>query len=206
MKPGIKLNINCFILNGGKSSRMKKDKAKIAINGQSFLDRIIDEIAPVFKKCFLVGKEYQHPLSAGWFKDRIEGIGPIGGLYTALLNTDTDKNFIIALDYPLVDKNLVYSFLEKADKFMKKYDGIIPIHKDGPHPLFGIYQKSCIGAVEECIKNNRFSIMEISNYCNILFIEISKLLPQNTKTYLEKSFINVNTPEDYKKLLKTLGN
>ena len=201
-----KIYINCFILNGGKSTRMTRDKAKITINGKSFVENVIEELAPIFKKCFLVGKEYHHPFIAGWLEDIIKGIGPIGGLYTALQNTDTLCNFVTAIDYPLVNRKLVYALWQKVENLLNIHDAIIPVYDDGPHPLFGFYRKTCIKAIEKCIKNKKFSILGISDYCNIAFSDIKKILPDRDKILLETSLMNINTPDDYKKLLKMLKN
>ena len=89
--------INAFILGGGKSRRLKSDKAFLQHRGRFFIDIVTECAASIFSNVYLVGKNYEHPQLQGSYPDDVDNAGPLGGILTALRRTDTGLNFFVAL-------------------------------------------------------------------------------------------------------------
>ena len=73
---------------------------------------------------------YSHLEVAIW-KDLIPDVGPLGGIYTALSNSRTDRTLIIAGDMPFLTKE----FLQYVVHLQKDADIVIPHSTDGYQPL-----------------------------------------------------------------------
>jgi molybdopterin-guanine dinucleotide biosynthesis protein A len=90
-----------FVLAGGQSRRMGRDKAGIRWRQGTLLDHMIRLLSTVSHPVRVVGR--------GKLPDRIPGCGPLGGIQTALDATASEWNLIVAVDLPL----LTPQFLER---------------------------------------------------------------------------------------------
>jgi len=88
--------------------------------------------------------------------DEIEGIGPMGGLFTALKYVDTDFIFLTACDMPFINEKVLHymkiSLREDTDIYIPHYsDGMI-------EPLFAFYHKRIFPFVEKQIENRDYRL------------------------------------------------
>lgn len=200
-------SMNAYILGGGSSNRMKRDKAFLEYGGKHLIDITIECVAGLFSRVYLVGRSYSSPLLAGFIDDEISGIGPLGGIHTALKNTNTERNFFVGIDYPYIDKNLILDLLSLYKSRIPQYEGLIPVAPDGPHPLFAFYDKSCLSSVEKCIAKKDYRIRCIASHSRIYFATLPQDLEEvnleevdlrkSKKEMIERSLININSFEDY---------
>ena len=93
-----------IILAGGKSRRLGRDKAALEIGGQPLLVRMA-ELARRFCPIVAVSGRDPAPLLQGvpWFLDEIPGLGPLGGIATALTRYNTSC-LVLSCDLPLLDE------------------------------------------------------------------------------------------------------
>ena len=200
-------NINAFVLAGGKSIRMGRDKAFLRINGRLFIDLIIEELSILFKNIYVVGKHYHHPSLKDSTLDIVKNTGPIGGILTALTMTDSEINFFTGLDYPFIDWKVIKAFIEisKDDNFT--YQAYVPKLDDGIHPLFAIYKRDILDSVKECISKREYRVRCIyqsvkTNYINIL-IKVPQYSDNLNDRNVKKCFYNLNSLEDYKRIFES---
>jgi len=196
-------SMQAFILGGGKSLRLNRDKAFLRYNDRYFIDIIIDCCASLFKSVHLVGKQYKHPHLSGCMDDEIRGVGPLGGILTALQATATELNFFIGVDYPLIDAQVI-SLL--ADAVVERHKdgevGLIPVMPDGPHPLFAFYGDACLSAVRRCIDDRSLRVQCIASHIPILYLDMTKIENGPDPAVLERNFVNINHVHDLKKIFK----
>ncbi|MFW6139308.1 MAG: molybdenum cofactor guanylyltransferase [Spirochaetota bacterium] len=201
----VPLEMNAYILAGGISSRVNRDKAFLSSQGKYFIDIAIECTREVFDNVYLVGRKYQSRFLSGCYADEIEGIGPMGGLYTALNNSDRDCNFVVGMDYPFMQPAII-AYL--AGLLLKKpsFNGCIPLAPDGYHPLFAFYKKSCLEAVRKCINNKNYRITCISSHTKIWFAPLPDSTGRPRMEKVRRNFININNPSDYHKYIKSGNN
>ncbi len=193
--------MNAFILAGGKSSRIRSDKAFLKYSGKYFIDIIIDCTSHLFDRVYLVGKDYKNPLLAGRYRDEVQGIGPLGGIYTALRRTDKQINFFIGTDYPFIDPETITYLANVMKEKSPPYHGLIPVLPDGPHPLCAFYSKACLPSVMRCISEGRYRVLCIADHCPVWYHDMAHdglLLPLER---LKRSFTNINNIEDLQKYI-----
>src|SRR5215467_1472498 len=100
-----------FILAGGRSRRMGRDKALLDWHGTPLLNHMTTLLGYATDNVKVVGRDH--------FPDRVPGLGPLSGIETALTLTSTDNNLIVAVDLPLLTKDFVI-FLRRAAERSKR--------------------------------------------------------------------------------------
>ena len=88
------MSVNGFILAGGKSTRMRRDKALLDWHGRPLLVHMIDLLQAATDDVQVVGRDR--------LPDRLPGRGPLSGIATALALTSSDANLILAVALPLL--------------------------------------------------------------------------------------------------------
>src|SRR5581483_8008704 len=90
-----------FVLTGGRSSRMRPDKALLPFAGRPLADHVA---AIVFRACgsaTLVGSraKYAH---LGWpvIEDAVPGQGPLSGIHSALVHAAGRWSLVLGCDMP----------------------------------------------------------------------------------------------------------
>ena len=198
-------SIHAFILGGGKSQRANRDKAFLLYQGRYFIDIVIECASSLFGGVTLVGRRYDHHKLDAQYPDDVDGVGPLGGILTALRRTDRKLNFFTAIDYPFIDREVVSFLAEQALSQGSRIDGLIPVMPDGLHPLFAFYSQTCVQAVERCISHHHYRVRCIAGYARIVYLDVmstdmsagSRLAPDR----IERNFVNINRYEDYLDLI-----
>src|SRR6476619_1478962 len=98
------MNIDSFILIGGRSSRMGRDKALVELGGQTFAERALTTVHEAFpdsRVTFVAANEAQFGIEAirggaPFVFDLVEVRGPLGGIHAALSYAQTPWIFVMA--------------------------------------------------------------------------------------------------------------
>ena len=97
------------VLAGGQSRRMGRDKAMLDWDGRSLLMRAVKVLESVFDEVLVVAPRDRgyEDLGVQVVPDIRPGLGPLGGLHTALVHGRGKPLFILACDMPHVTDDLV---------------------------------------------------------------------------------------------------
>jgi molybdopterin-guanine dinucleotide biosynthesis protein A len=195
-------DIHAFILGGGRSLRTNGDKALFRYRGRRFIDIVIECVSSLFGAYTLVGRRYEHPGLGVLCPDDVQGVGPLGGILTALRRTQSELNFFVGIDYPLIDRDVVSHLADAARQHAASIDGLVPVMPDGRHPLFAFYSRACLPAAEYCIHNRSYRVQCLAGRARILYYDMTAERGDLTMDRLERNFININYHEDYQRLLR----
>ncbi len=200
------MDIDAFILVGGRSSRFGIDKANIHFDGKPLLERTVQTIKTALdpKRITLVAAtEPQLQLSLPFVYDIHQKRGPFGAVHAALASAQTDWAFIIACDFPFVSADLIERL---AAKIAENTDAVAPIQSDGRiQPLVALYRvKSVLKFVDETLTNN-----QSSPPVKVIFEQVRPtLVPFETFADIPNSrdiFLNLNTPADLLRANEIVG-
>lgn len=186
-------NAEGFILAGGASSRMGRDKAVLELGSIQFVKRIADSLSPITRRVVLVGPERTGPLNGfPRVSDVYPGWGALGGLHAALHACREGLALIVACDLPFVTADL----FSRLISLLGDYDAVIPVQSDGRlQPLCAVYRPlPCTAVTEQLIETGERrprALLDLVNARRVGFQEIAGL--PNSELF----FFNVNTPEDY---------
>ena len=194
-------DITGIILAGGKSKRMGENKALMSFNGKTVIEHVVSTVSSLFKRVIIITNtpsDYSN-LGLEMFSDFYENKGPLAGIHSGLASSMTEKNFIISCDMPLVTTeiiNYICSYKTIKPITILKADGYL-------QHLCGMYCRKILPYAGEMLMNSSYSPNQKG--CNIhdLIDEVGSEVIDASKIpgYFEGMFLNLNCPEDYKRLL-----
>ena len=186
----IKEQATAIIMAGGGSRRMGIDKSMLPIKNQPIIKYICDQLHGTFSQILISTDDVEKYAFLGFdcVPDRMPGQGPLVGIASALEASENELNFIIACDIPYVDIRFVRKMLTEA----QAADMVIPTHDNGKHePLFAIYNKSALKAMNQVLSSGKRKISDAFSHCKVRYIKLKA-----------KQLINLNTMEEYEEFRK----
>ena len=177
--------MNFYILTGGRSRRLGRDKALLRLDGQTLPERILSSI-PAGYPTKIVSNSSQafEFIECPVITDIHQGLGPIGGIHAGLSDTTSDFGFFIACDLPFITQTLILRILQNhTDEDVFGIRG-----KDGNVPLCTIYSKRGLAVIDSQILNKEYSLSRLSKLLHSAFIEATD----------ELDLLNVNTERDWR--------
>ena len=190
--------MNAAILVGGKSSRMGSNKAFLELKGKTFIELQIELLREIFDDIFIsanTSSEYEH-LNLSIFKDVYPGKGPLGGIYTSLINSSSLHTFMLACDMPFIGPELINHLKDLT----KEYDVVIPKSEKGLEPLHAFYSKKCIDPIKRSLEEDNLRITSFFPHVNVKIVELDNL---NLSDSFKNSIKNLNTRDDYEDVTKS---
>ncbi|MDP6924736.1 MAG: molybdenum cofactor guanylyltransferase [Candidatus Scalindua sp.] len=189
--------MNAVILVGGKSSRMGSNKAFLELKGKTFIELQIELLREMFDEIFIsanTSSEYEY-LNLPIVKDVFPGKGPLGGIYTSLINSSSLHTFMLACDMPFVGLELI----KHLKDLTKEYDVVIPKSEKGLEPLHAFYSKNCIDPIKRALDENNLRIISFFPHVRVKIVELDSLASSDS---FKNSIINLNTMDDYEDVAK----
>lgn len=148
-----------LILAGGQSRRMGSDKTVLELGGQTLLSRAAQfwqNAGGVDLVLAAVGtKEHLLSLPAGVTAvyDAYPGAGPMAGLHAAFSQTDAELLYVSAVDMPFLTPEAI---LPPPPK-----DAIVYTKNGRPEPLFGVYRRTALPAIEAALRDGRRKMTDL---------------------------------------------
>jgi molybdopterin-guanine dinucleotide biosynthesis protein A len=186
-----------LVLAGGRSTRMRTDKAALLYGGRSQLERAMELIAPHVERAYVSVRadQSEDPLRARFpqIRDDHENLGPIAGLLAAQARHPQAAWLVLACDLPLLDEaTLAYLVRSRApDRAVTAYRSS---HDGLPEPLCAIWEPRSAAPLAAYVARGR--------QCPRRF-----LLDADTQLIDEpnpQALDNVNTPEEYRSVMSAL--
>ncbi|HVR72471.1 MAG TPA: molybdenum cofactor guanylyltransferase [Vicinamibacteria bacterium] len=138
-----------FVLAGGRSRRMGRDKALLPWAGTTLLDLAIARLRGCCREVvILCGPEPRYadrgvPIAL----DVPPGAGPLGAVMTGLSRLGGGPGVFLAVDLPNVPAGLLGHLVA----LVPGYDAAVPVPVQGPEPLCAVYTAACLGPIEDRI-------------------------------------------------------
>ena len=172
-----------FILAGGRSTRMGRDKALLDWHGTPLLSHMVALLEEATDEVKVVGRNH--------LPDRLPGCGPLSGIETALTITSTENNLIVAVDLPFLTKNFLRFFRQRAE--LSKCP-VLACKIRSHFPLCIIVKRTLLAEVEQRLAKGDLSIHGLIEGSDPEIITESDLRKHGFEPDI---FRNLNTPEDY---------
>ena len=165
------MHVAGFVLAGGRSSRMGRDKALLQWNGATLLEHVSAIVREAVGNVTVIGRDA--------VPDLIPNQGPLGGLLTALSSTEAERVLIVACDMPNLTPELLRGIASgKADAVVADTDGRL-------HPLCASYHRGLLPQVRAAVDRGALRMHDFLSQIHVQRLSAdAKLLK------------NLNTPED----------
>ena len=193
-----------YVLAGGKSSRMKMDKAFLEVGGETFLTRAVKTLSTVCEnRVKIVFNKAQTNFiekllaDVPHIFDVYENRGALGGIHAALDNCKSEWAIVLAVDLPLVTSEAI-EYLAQVTLESRDFAAIVPIQTDGrPQPLCAVYRvEDCLTKIEELLMKEFSS--PVKDFLKVVPI---RFIGQKDLSNNKNLFLNVNNPNDFQKLV-----
>jgi len=190
-------DITGVILAGGKSLRYGRNKALVKIDGIPLIERVSSVMSSLFRHLILITNtpdEYSY-LTLPMHEDLIKGLGPLGGIFTALTTIRNQAGFFVACDMPYLNRELIHHMVEVRYDF----DAVIPRTQEGTEALHALYGKRCLPPIKRLIDSRQYQIFRFFPEVSVRYVdenEIRNFDPQS------ESFFNINKPDAMKNVDK----
>jgi|TARA_B100000214_G_scaffold63744_1_gene41942 molybdopterin-guanine dinucleotide biosynthesis protein A len=197
-------NILAVVLAGGKSKRFGRDKSQVKLGSKILIDYILTEIIDLYKDILIVTNEpikYLNSNKISITSDIKKGLGPLGGVFTAMKWVkDNKKNYewisTFPTDTPFFKKEHLNKFykeinLEKSDLFFMK-------SKNTRHNIFGLWSIELFQRLELALdKGDR----KVEHWANEIGVKTIDFEHENNKD----PFFNINTEKELETAKKLLN-
>lgn len=192
------------VFAGGRSSRMGTDKARLLLRGETLLARTARTVydAGLFAPLLVVGREREEewPFAETVFlPDETPGLGPLGGLQTALGYVQAHVGESVPLlalgcDMPHLTPDALRWLHETVQKAGPLSGGLAVVGlSEQIEPLFSVYMASCLPRIEESIARERRSLWKL--------IQTGNFVHCAAPPEVAAQMVSVNTPEAWAELL-----
>ncbi len=195
------MSTSCIILAGGKGLRLGRDKVLETVGNRSLLQQVISCVSSFCSDIIIVSArkrsipQFTSHLKLKTVTDTFPGKGPLGGIYTGLVTSDSFYNLVVACDMPFLNQALLRYMIELS----VDCDIVVPRVGKLVEPLHAVYSKSCLAPIEYMIKQDKLNVYELFNSVKVRYIETEEI----DKFDLEHlSLFNINTKSDLQRAKK----
>ncbi len=176
-----------FVLTGGQSSRMGRDKAMLPWRSRPLVESVAEAVKNAAGNVTLIGEPQRYfSLGLQVMRDLRTDLGPIGGIETALHTGIGELNLIVACDMPGLSRDVLAALLQAAEE----NGALCTFAKDGQgrtHPLCAVYRIECLPLIREAIAKRRLRLLNLITELRAVPFEWDRDLP------------NVNTPLEWER-------
>ncbi len=186
--------ISGFILAGGMSRRLGRDKASLLLKGKPLACWVAEALAPLVSESWLVTNQVLAHLELGLplVTDLRPRQGPLGGLETALFYACTPLALVAAADAPFLSPRLLAALAARAAKGVRT--AVVCRTHAGLQPFPGIYAVKLLNRLTAFLNDDGRQARRFLEQIRPQVLspeEVARLDPEGL------SFLNLNTPEDF---------
>ena len=169
------------------------NKAFLKVAGVPMIEHIVRALRAVADQVIIVTNTpaAYAACDAVVVSDALVKRGPLTGIYTGLLKSTNEYNFIVACDMPYLNTRLI-SYMSGLTE---GYDIVAPKIEGLVEPLHSIYSRRLLPMIESRIQRDIQRVQEVFSEARVRFVteeDIDRYDPAR------RSFKNVNTPQEYK--------
>jgi len=177
--------------------RLGRDKAFEPFGKGILVERVLSRLS-LFKSDIILVKNHKQDFThldsqnIKVVEDIYPEKGPLGGIYTGLSFSQTQKNVVVACDMPFLNTGLLVYLVQQSEE----HDIVVPCENDHFEPLHAVYSKRCVGPIKELLDKGEKQLIRLFKMVDVRYVrpgEIERFDPHHI------SFFNINNEEDLKR-------
>jgi molybdopterin-guanine dinucleotide biosynthesis protein A len=175
-----------YVLAGGKSSRMGRDKARLELAGKPLVLHAVTKLQRFCENVHILSANRELALYAPLINDLHPGCGPIGGIEAALKHSPYEWNLLMPVDMPFfpsaflsawVSPNMVLSEARGTRVALFTVSGT-------PQPLFSLLHRDVAEFVSEAVSRGEYKVFPVLE-------KAGRELAQRQRLPLDHVFVNL---------------
>ncbi len=182
------MTLPVYILSGGQCSRFGSDKARAVIGGQPLIRRIADALGEGLGPITVVAERQDKyaDIALRTIADQLPGLGPLGGLYTALCDVN---GWILLLSCDLAD--LRRPWIDRLLASRTPQAQAVAFHHRHWEPLIALYHTSLRAEVRRRLLGGQLGLQSLLDSVTSAAVPLPAdwpaLLQVNTPAELEQA-------------------
>jgi molybdopterin-guanine dinucleotide biosynthesis protein A len=192
------LSFSSYILAGGQSSRMGRDKALLPFRSVPLIAHLASVVSELDIPVTIVGPRSKYDqLGFRVIEDLTPNSGPLAGIDAALHDPASASpwRLILGCDLPHLTPQFLTFLCDRAAH--SSSHAIVPLNSSGPEPLCAVYSAECASVVSAALARAIRKVTDIYADLAVDFIPPADWKPFDPHGLL---FKNLNTPSDYESL------
>ena len=184
-----------LVLAGGKSTRMKRDKATLDYHGKPQQEYMFELLEGVCDKVYLSCRDEAQSVEApqDCILDTFIGLGPYGGILSAFMYEPNVAWLVVAVDLPFLDKATIDNLVEHRNP-SKVATCFIDPKNEFPEPLISIWEPRAYPKMLDFLSRGHSCPRKV-------------LINTDTEVITDRdirALTNINTPEELEEVLKAM--
>lgn len=176
-----------FVLAGGRSSRMGRDKVLLEFGGELLIERALKKLRAVCASVAIAGGGEELTAFGQVVPDEVPGCGPLGGIVAALETSEFEWGLFLPVDVPLVPMSFVLGLAGRC--LASDAVAVMPRVKGRVEPLCAGYSRKALAGLREELAGGRLKVTEAVRSTGRVEYFDAEEAPER--------FANVNTPEEF---------
>ncbi len=152
--------VSGFVLAGGHSSRMGRDKALLELAGKPLVAHAVAKLRRLCAEVAILSNNEALTAFAPVVRDLHPDCGPMSGLEAALAHTAHDWSVILPVDVPLVPTSLLWDWMRTTLDADKRYGTRLSVQVVGavPQPTFCMVHRELGPSLTEALAAGRYKL------------------------------------------------
>ncbi len=148
-----------FVLAGGGSTRMGRDKASLELAGRPLVEHMLRKLRSLDLRARVAGARVDLTEFAEVAADVYPGCGPLAGIEAALRATEAPRNLCVAVDLPLLPMSWLQYLLERAE--LTGAAATIPYAAGRPQPLCAVYHRDLLPFLSAALAGGDYKVLRV---------------------------------------------
>lgn len=149
--------MNAFVLAGGQSTRMGRDKALLKLSGRPLIEHALDKHRALGFAPRIVGSRPDLATFAPIIPDNYPLMGPLGGIEAALAASDAEQNLFLPVDLPQLPVEFLHWMIGRVA--LTNALATIPRRQGRPEPVCAIYNRALLPHVQAALSAGYAKVM-----------------------------------------------
>lgn len=155
--------MRAFLLAGGRSRRMGRDKALLNLAGQPLVACMLDKLAHLGLPTTICGNRPDLAHLAPVLPDAAlpgdESPGPLAGVLAALQASSSELNLFLAVDMPGIPVNFLEWMINRANRTQSL--ATIPFVTARPQPLCAVYHRDLAPGIRHSLNSGERRVFPV---------------------------------------------
>ena len=150
--------MNAFVLAGGQSTRMGRDKALLVVHGRTLVEHMVEKLHGLGLTARICGSRPDLAQFAEVVADNFAQCGPLAGIEAALAVSDSEMNLFVPVDLPGLPAEFLHWLMARAET--SQAVATIPRFGDRLQPLCAVYSRRLLGGIRDALSAGRRKVMD----------------------------------------------
>jgi molybdopterin-guanine dinucleotide biosynthesis protein A len=198
--------MRAFLLAGGRSRRMGRDKASLELAGQALVCSMLGKLAQLGLETAICGNRPDLAGFAPILPDPVlpgdERPGPLAGILAALEATSSALNIFLAVDMPGMPVGFLRWMMERAE--VTQSVATIPFVAGRAQPLCAVYHRELAAGIRRSLKSGEHRVFPViagaarhADVFNVESVLSAGSLDPIPAGLAHEWFRNLNTPREF---------